>query len=211
VTHKDTDHSGGALSVIESMPVGWVVDAPGTQFANTLPGLGKKACVAGQRWTWDGVDFEFVYPLNQQGLADLATNHQSCVLRIRVGQRSMLLTSDIELADEQQLVANGLEPSQILLVPHHGSGTSSSEALLDAVRPEVAIIPVGYRNRYRHPKPSVIESYEARKIRLYRTDYDGMVRVVLPTMTVSAYRREHRRYWMDQPAAFAESLVPVAD
>lgn len=211
VTHKDTDHSGGALSVIESMPVGWVVDAPGTQFANALPGLGKKSCVAGQHWTWDGVDFEFIYPLKQQGLADLATNHQSCVLRIRVGQRSMLLTSDIELADEQQLVANGLETSQILLVPHHGSGTSSSNQLLDAVQPEVAIIPVGYRNRYRHPKPSVIESYEARKIRLYRTDNDGMVRVELPAMTVSAYRREHRRYWMDQPAASAASLVPVAD
>jgi competence protein ComEC len=208
VTHKDTDHSGGALSVIESMPVGWVVDAPGTQFAQVLPGLRQKSCVAGNRWSWDGVDFEFLYPLSQKGLSDLATNHQSCVLQISVGQRRMLLTSDIERDDEQKLVARGLDTSQILLVPHHGSGTSSSDALLDAVQPEVAIIPVGYRNRYRHPKPSVIEAYEARKIRLYRTDYDGMIRVELPAMTVSAYRRDHRRYWMDQPTASAGLPVP---
>ncbi len=201
ITHKDTDHSGGAQSVLESMPVGWVTDAPGTHFAETMLGVRNKPCVAGRRWTWDGVDFEFLYPTSRKDLADQATNHQSCVLRVSTGQRSMLLTSDIELSDEQYMVAQGLKPSQVLLVPHHGSGTSSSELLLDAVQPEVAIVPVGYRNRYRHPKPSVIESYEARKIELYRTDTDGMVRVELPTMKISAYRREHRRYWMDQPPA----------
>lgn len=201
VTHKDTDHSGGALSVLESMPVGWVADAPGTRFAEAMPGIRNKPCVAGRRWTWDDVNFEYLHPPTSKGLADLDTNHQSCVLRVSVGDASMLLTSDIELVDEQQLVARGLLPSQVLLVPHHGSGTSSSELLLDTVQPEIAIVPVGYRNRYRHPKPSVMESYEARKIDVYRTDTDGMVRVELPAMTVSAYRREHRRYWMDQPTA----------
>ena len=199
VTHKDTDHSGGALSVLESMPVGWVADAPGTHFAEAIPGVRSKPCVAGRSWEWNGVSFEFLHPAASKNLAHQDTNHQSCVLRVSVGNVSMLLTSDIELVDEQQLVARGLQPSQVLLVPHHGSGTSSSELLLDTVKPQIAIVPVGYRNRYRHPKPSVMESYEARKITLYRTDLDGMVRVELPAMTVSAYRREHRRYWMDQP------------
>lgn len=201
VTHRDTDHSGGAMSVLESMPVGWVADAPGTHFAEVTPGVRSKPCLAGRSWIWDGVNFQFLHPSASKDLASLDTNHQSCVLRVSVGEASMLLTSDIELVDEQQLVARGLLPSQVLLVPHHGSGTSSSELLLDTVQPEIAIVPVGYRNRYRHPKPSVMESYEARKIDVYRTDTDGMVRVELPAMTVSAYRREHRRYWMDQPTA----------
>jgi competence protein ComEC len=200
VTHRDTDHSGGALSVLESMPVGWVADAPDTRFADAVPGVRGKTCQSGHGWTWDGVRFEFLHPSSKAAAKDMASNHQSCVLQISVGDKRMLLTSDIELLDEQQMVAQGVPRSQILLVPHHGSGTSSGEALLDAVQPEVAIVPVGYRNRYRHPKPSVMAAYEARKIKTYRTDTDGMVQVDLPAMTVSAYRRVHQRYWMDQPS-----------
>lgn len=98
------------------------------------------------------------------------------------------------------MVSKGLPASQVLLVPHHGSGTSSGTELLDAVQPEIAIIPVGYRNRYRHPKPSVMAAYETRKIKTYRTDTDGMVQVDLPSLNVSAYRRVHQRYWMDRPS-----------
>lgn len=199
VTHRDTDHSGGALSVLESMPVGWVADAPDTRFADAVPGVRSKTCQAGKDWTWEGVRFEFLHPSSKAAAKGQASNHQSCVLLVSVGDKRMLLTSDIELLDEQQIVASGVPHSQILLVPHHGSGTSSSDALLNAVQPEIAIVPVGYRNRYRHPKPSVMAAYEARKIKTYRTDADGMVQVDLPAMTVSAYRHVRQRYWMDQP------------
>ena len=201
VTHRDTDHSGGAQSVLESMPVGWVADAPDTQFADAVPGVRSKACRAGNGWNWDGVRFDFMHPSSPSAVKDQASNHQSCVLQVSIGDKRMLLTSDIELADEQQIVSNGLPNSQILLVPHHGSGTSSGTDLLDAVRPEIAIIPVGYRNRYRHPKPSVMASYETRKIKVYRTDTDGMVQVDLPSMKVSAYRHIRQRYWMDRPSS----------
>jgi competence protein ComEC len=200
VTHRDTDHSGGALSVLESMPVGWVADAPDTNFADAVAGVRSKRCHAGKDWTWDGVRFEFLHPVSLAAARDQASNHQSCVLLVSVGDRRMLLTSDIELSDEQQMVARGLPQSQVMLVPHHGSGTSSSDRLLDAVQPEIAIVPVGYRNRYRHPKPSVMAAYETRKIRIYRTDADGMVQVNLPSLSVSAYRRDHQRYWMDRPS-----------
>lgn len=198
VTHRDTDHSGGALSVLESMPVGWVADAPDPRFADLIPGVRQKTCIAGRNWDWDGVRFEFLHPTDGRRSRDQATNHQSCVLRVSVGGKSMLLTSDIESSDELSLLAAGLGRSQVLLVPHHGSGTSSDPAFLDAVQPEVAIIPVGYRNRYRHPKPSVLTSYEARKIKILRTDADGMVQVKLPSLAINAYRQTHRRYWMDQ-------------
>lgn len=200
VTHRDTDHSGGAQSVLESMPVGWVADAPDTQFADAVPGVRSKTCRAGSGWSWDGVRFDFMHPSSPRAVKDQASNHQSCVLQVSIGDKRMLLTSDIELADEQQIVSNGLPHSQVLLVPHHGSGTSSSAALLDAVQPEIAIIPVGYRNRYRHPKPSVMAAYETRKIKTYRTDTDGMVQVDLPSMKVSAYRQIRQRYWMDRPS-----------
>jgi competence protein ComEC len=68
------------------------------------------------------------------------------------------------------------------------------QAWLDALKPEIVIIPVGYRNRHRHPKPSVMAAYETRKIRTYRTDTDGMVQVGLPSMKVSVYRQIRQRY-----------------
>ncbi len=211
VTHRDTDHSGGALSVLESMPVGWVADAPDTRFADLMPGVRQKTCVAGRDWVWDGVRFEFLHPTADRRSKDQATNHQSCVLRVSVGGKSMLLTSDIETADETSLLAAGLGQSEVLLVPHHGSGTSSSPAFLDAVQPEVAVIPVGYRNRYRHPKPSVLASYEERKIKVLRTDADGMVQVTLPSMATTTYRQTHRRYWMEQDKSAYTSVFAGGD
>ena len=199
VTHRDTDHSGGARSVLESMPVAWVADAPDTQFAQYIPGTEAKICALGNGWRWDGVTFEFLYPMDPSPRQTGASNHQSCVLRVSAAGRSMLLTSDIEAEDERRMVEGGLARSDVLLVPHHGSGTSSSALFLDTVLPELAIIPVGYRNRYRHPKAEVMASYEARKIKILRTDSVGMIRVDLPSLHASAYREQRRRYWMDRP------------
>ena len=207
VTHRDTDHSGGAQSVLESMPVGWVADAPDTTFALTIPGLQRRVCAAGNGWDWDGVRFEFLYPITEHSDKALASNHQSCVLRVSAGGRSMLLTSDIEAPDESQMVARDLAHSDVLLVPHHGSGTSSTAVFLDAVAPTVAIVPVGYRNRYRHPKPEVMAAYEARKIKVLRTDSGGMIRVDLPGLDVWSYREQRRRYWMNRPqTGFLEAI-----
>lgn len=205
VTHRDTDHSGGAMSVLESMPVGWVADAPDTNFSGMVQGVRQRVCAAGHDWEWDGVSFEFLHPASLSRAKDQASNHQSCVLRVSAAGKSMLLTSDIETPDETAMLASGLGHSNVILVPHHGSGTSSGPDFLDVVQPEVAIIPVGYRNRYRHPKPSVLAAYEERKIRVLRTDADGMVQVSLPSMAITAYRQAHRRYWMDRPAS---AMVP---
>ena len=201
VTHRDTDHSGGAQSVLESMPVGWVADAPDTRFASSVPGVRSQTCAMGQSWSWDGVTFEFLYPTAAGRDKDLDSNHQSCVMRVSAGGRTMLLTSDIEAPDESWLIDHGLSHSDVMLVPHHGSGTSSTAAFVDAVSPEVVIVPVGYRNRYRHPKPEVMAAYEARKIRVLRTDTGGMIRVDLPGLDIQAYRETRRRYWMDRPEA----------
>ncbi|MEP7261912.1 MAG: competence protein ComEC, partial [Usitatibacter sp.] len=89
-----------------------------------------------------------------------------------------------------------------LVVPHHGSRTSSTAAFLDAVAPSIAIFTVGYRNRFGHPHPAVLGAYQARGIEIRRTDYEGALRVVLAADSAIAARAERRvvdyRYWSER-------------
>lgn len=199
VTHNDNDHAGGAPAVMRTLPPAMLLsslaaDHPAQQLAPyRLP------CYAGQRWTWDGVTFEVVYPVAASYDRELRrANWRSCVLRITAHGRSVLLTGDIEARDEQALLdAAAPLAAELLLAPHHGSRTSSTPAFLDAVGPRLAVFTVGYRNRFGHPRPDVTARYAARGIGMLRTDETGAltVRVTAEGMTVSAYREEARRYW----------------
>ncbi|MDN7406910.1 competence protein ComEC, partial [Burkholderia multivorans] len=159
-------------------------------------------CAAGQRWRWDGVDFTVLWPPG--GPRAGPSNRQSCVLRIDAGATSALLTGDIDAYAERRLVDTMRDAlaAQILVVPHHGSRTSSVEPFLDSVGPRVAVFPVGYRNHFGHPHRTVIARYAARGIPLPRTDRDGAVRFdVGPAergFGFARYRDERRRYWMDR-------------
>jgi competence protein ComEC len=125
----------------------------------------SQRCEAGQRWNWDGVDFELIHPPAGDYQTVQKSNAMSCVLRISNGGSAALLAGDIELAQEQQLVAAGQDlKANLLLVPHHGSKTSSSAAFLDAVQPRLALAQAGYRNRFGHPAPAVLERYRERGI-----------------------------------------------
>jgi competence protein ComEC len=87
--------------------------------------------------------------------------------------------------------------ADVLLVPHHGSKTSSTEPFLDSVEPLVAVFQVGYRNRFHHPHPTVLERYRLRAIELSQSDDDGAVRIdVSSTISLEGYRQTHARYWM---------------
>jgi len=96
--------------------------------------------------------------------------------------------------------------ADVLVAPHHGSKTSSTEAFLNAVKPKIALIPVGYRNRFRHPHPDVMARYAERGIKVYRTDQAGALTIKLgaapePKIEVKSYRLERSRYWIDLPEA----------
>jgi len=192
VTHRDKDHSGGFVAVQDALPVARTLSS-----VAELPG---ERCVAGQRWEWDGVRFAVLHP----DAADYKnparkTNNMSCVLRVENAAGSVLLTSDIEAADERALLARSpdLLRSDVLLAPHHGSRTSSTPEFIAAVGARDVIFPVGYRNRFGHPKADIVERYAGR--RLWRTDRDGEVSVKLAeTVELSAFRQEHRRYWHGQ-------------
>ena len=191
VTHKDADHSGGHASVLSTLPV--------KQLLSSMAGIGAEPCVAGQQWDWDGVLFQIQHPDRQSSAVNVKTNHLSCVLRIEAKGQRMLLTSDIEAPDEAALLRRYPEQlrSDVLLVPHHGSKTSSSSVFLAAVQASEAVIPVGFRNAFGHPKSEVIARYESSGSRLWRTDRDGAVQIKLggDDVRISAWRQEHARYW----------------
>jgi competence protein ComEC len=194
VSHEDTDHLGGALSVLETLEVRTLASslAPGHALNTLVPHATR--CAAGRRWEWDGVRFEFLHPPPRWESA--RRNNQSCVLRVEAGGSAMLLTGDIERLAEALLAGESVK-ADVLLVPHHGSRTSSSEAFIEAVGPRWAIVPAGYRNRFGHPAREVLARYEAAQVSVLRTDLGGAVSVVLnrDATQVRAQRTLNPRYW----------------
>ena len=210
LSHRDLDHVGGAASLIKSLPV--------RQMSSSLEAFHPlramlpthQRCVAGQRWVWDGVQFEMLHPLQADHppaqTLPLRPNVLSCVLRvIDAAGRSLLLTGDIEAAQEAALVARqerGPGPSlksDVLLVPHHGSRTSSTPAFLEAVAPRVALVQAAYRSRYGHPAPDVVARYDERRIELVRTDRCGAWSWRSDQAQGRCERAERHRYWMTVP------------
>jgi competence protein ComEC len=197
VSHSDADHSGGALSLLDGVSTAWVLSSLPARHAIAQAARRHVHCAAGQQWTWDGVRFEVLHP-QAASYADttLKANARSCTLKITAGGKSILLAGDIEAAQEAELARQGGVQADVLLAPHHGSGTSSTPAFLLAVQPQAAIFQVGHRNRYRHPKPEVYERYGALHIQRYRTDQAGALTLEFDeTIRISSYRSTHARYW----------------
>ncbi|MFP3874048.1 MAG: DNA internalization-related competence protein ComEC/Rec2 [Thiohalophilus sp.] len=193
ISHGDNDHIGGLASVHQALAIGRI----DTSVPGEIEGESVHRCQAGQHWRWDGVDFAFLGP----AAGSRAGNDASCVLRIEAGGQVALLSGDIEQASERALVRRRRPElaAQILVAPHHGSLTSSSPAFVAAVDPDYVLYPVGYRNRYRFPRPPVLARYARRGARQFRVDEEGALRFVLgepdgPRKEFS-YRRASRRYW----------------
>jgi competence protein ComEC len=173
-------------------------------------GVPQRPCAEGQRWEWDGVGFEVLHPVATAGArvaadARARPNALSCVLQVRErgvpAPRVLLLTGDIEREQEAALVARHGQhlSSDVLLVPHHGSKTSSTPAFLDAVAPRVAVVQAGYRNRFGHPAPVVLQRYRERGIELVENARCGAWR--LSPDGAACWRAVAPRYWQDAPAA----------
>ncbi|MES2385201.1 MAG: DNA internalization-related competence protein ComEC/Rec2 [Pseudomonadota bacterium] len=196
LSHRDSDHIGGAPAVLAMQPQAVLLSS--IEDKHPLQVLRpSQRCVAGQRWAWDGVDFEVLHPYAGDYATTLKPNAMSCVLRIFNGKTTALLAGDIELAQEQRLVASGLDlRADLLLVPHHGSKTSSSAAFLDAVRPTLALAQAGYRNRFGHPALPVLERYRERGIRVVSSPACGAASwsSELPD-SVRCQRQTGLRYW----------------
>ncbi|MEA9983523.1 DNA internalization-related competence protein ComEC/Rec2 [Herbaspirillum sp. RTI4] len=198
VSHSDNDHSGGALSLLRSVAVERVYSSLPTQSDIVRASPRHQRCEAGQHWQWEGVEFSMLHPTSDSyQQVQLRPNARSCVLKVTLGKQSILLPGDIEAPQEAELLATGVDVrADVLLVPHHGSGTSSTVAFLEAVAPEIALFQLGYLNRFHHPKPAVFDRYGRMGIRRLRSDESGAITLEFgPGLDVAEYRRSHARYW----------------
>jgi len=194
LTHEDSDHIGGALSVMETFEVDALLSSlPASHFLNGL--ARTRRCAAGMQWDWDGVRFEFIHP--DPSSQWLRRNNQSCVLRIATQGGAMLLTGDVERPAELSMM-DRIVKTDVLLVPHHGSRTSSSAEFVSALAPRWAVVPVGYRNRFGHPNREVLGRYGAAGAEVVSTDLHGAVYIQLGPVGVSVEGERHRRarYWL---------------
>lgn len=184
LSHRDSDHIGGGASLLALQPgVRVLTSVDPALVAASSPEVASGVaptvlpCHAGEHWQWDGVDFELLHP----ALADYGTvqqsNAMSCLLRVSSTRHAALLTGDIEQAQEARLVHLGAPlRADVLMAPHHGSKTSSSDAFIDAVQPRFVLVQAGYRNRFGHPAGTVLERYHARGVRVVATPRCGAIR-----------------------------------
>ena len=199
ISHDHSDHSGGALSVLQAIPVAWFASSLPKDHAISVAATRSRLCGAGERWQWDGVSFEFLYPQPADyNDGAVKNNDRSCVLRIVSRYGSVLLPGDIEKYSESRLLqSSGDLRTDIVIAPHHGSRTSSTPEFVQAVAPGLTVFSVGYRNRFGHPHPAVNARYRQAGSRTLRTDVSGAVLIGISTagVQVQSWREVDRKYW----------------
>jgi competence protein ComEC len=187
VSHSDNDHAGGARAVLAAFPRVAVLKGP------DITELAGEVCAEGQRWEWDGVRFAILHPG-----ADFSPrgNDSSCVLKVETGASSLLVTGDIERRGESAVATQAID-ADVVIVPHHGSATSSSPAFTAAVAAKHAIVSAGYANRWGFPRAEVRERWESGGAVMTVTGDSGAVTVLLAPdhIAVAAERDGRHRYW----------------
>lgn len=171
VSHPDLDHRGGLKTLESALKVKQLI-------VNSPHFYGKGLdCHDFSDWSWDEVHFQFLSLPASMG----EKNNRSCVLKVHTKKTSLLLTGDIEAPAEQYLVEQyyPILSSDVLLVPHHGSKTSSSERFLEAIHPSIAVISSGFDNRYHLPHKSTVMRYRKRGVKLLNTAHIGWVQLIL--------------------------------
>ena len=198
ISHGDSDHIGGAQAISGEYPAVTVIG----QDIENLDAGNKQSCVEGVKWLWDGVTFEFLSPVESEQLSSLKVkrNNRSCVLHVSSEFGSVLFTGDAEKVVERRLFnkyAQQLD-SDVLIVPHRGSNTSSSSDFIDAVNPTISLFSVGYKNRYKLPSNRVIDRYVSLNSIILQTAETGAITVKFTDdngIQVPKYRESSGKYW----------------
>ncbi|WP_299078316.1 DNA internalization-related competence protein ComEC/Rec2 [uncultured Paraglaciecola sp.] len=186
ISHNDNDHAGSLGQLLKNISVSQILS-------------NQDSCIKGLDIQWQGLTIQGVWPDNANHHSD---NNGSCVIKVSDQYHSVLLPGDIDKSIEKQLVAFAPQTLQadILVAPHHGSNTSSSDAFIGTVKPEYVVFSQGFMNRWRFPRQEVIARYQANNAILFSTSHSGQVvfRMLydLPDpIRVATYRQDIRPYW----------------
>ncbi|MBB1439534.1 DNA internalization-related competence protein ComEC/Rec2, partial [Shewanella sp. SG41-4] len=205
VSHDDNDHAGGLNVLVEQFP-------QATLIADFLPSDSaliespRAAQTCEGELPWRGIQLNFIPNLLSANSND---NNSSCVVKLFDGQSSVLLTGDIESQREQALLAvNADIQADILLVPHHGSRTSSTPAFIDSVNPKLAIFTAGFSNQYGFPKPDIVARYQQQGSKIIQTGHVGQISINFTDKDykVTSYRQQIAPFWYNSLFRFGESL-----
>ncbi|MEM7251466.1 MAG: DNA internalization-related competence protein ComEC/Rec2 [Pseudomonadota bacterium] len=172
-SHDDNDHAGGIVHLAATFN-------PRRITANPRRFAGAEACEAGRAWRVDGVRFQIVWPPTASERSRVS-NNGSCVLRVLAGKQVAFLSGDIEASAERTLVGwwGASLAADVLVVPHHGSDSSSSVRFLTRIQPKIALASVGWLNRYGMPDSAVVARYRARGVEWWSTAESGALHVTI--------------------------------
>lgn len=194
VSHSDNDHIGGLGSITESFKIKKLLsgEIQKIKYDYAAP------CNTSNSWQWDGVHFSVLHP--QEHLVAKRKNNRSCVIQIKTDEVTILLTGDIERLVEKKLLQEygNVLSADILVVPHHGSKTSSSLEFIQVVNPTYALFPAGYANRFNFPKPAIINRYHDRGVETLSTaDWGAISFKIRPreALVANLYREQNKRFW----------------
>ena len=195
ISHGDNDHAGGSQTILANTTVFK------TYTGEAIDGLSGdvQACIAGKAWQEDGIEYQFLHP--QPG-SRATGNDASCVLSVAAGEHSVLLTGDIEIAAERQILAhNSGISADVVVVPHHGSLTSSSPPFVNRIRPDLALVSAGFENRWGFPKARVVKRWEGVGAVVLDTAEHGAISLeVCARSGISQLRQQRQlqgRFWHD--------------
>ena len=210
LSHGDNDHIGGLNGLKTGISIGQIISGEPVKISKKHPELKIKDCTKSNPWDWDEVNFEIIYPSVNRNNKSLKGNNRSCVLKVSNSSGDILLTGDIELPAENFLLEGSNKAynsptgayqlaADILVVPHHGSKTSSTSRFVAAVKPQYSLLPIGYKNKFSLPNRQVVKRYKAIGSNILDTASSGAIEFRLFDPGVinppQRYRIDSRRFF----------------
>nr|WP_259650699.1 MULTISPECIES: DNA internalization-related competence protein ComEC/Rec2 [unclassified Shewanella] len=219
VSHSDNDHAGGSEVIIKRYPKTKLISdlemdmgkALTHSFTEKMTSTTKQYNCRPKVIKWQNLSLEVLAPNEAR-----AGNNGSCVIRVSDASHSVLLSGDIEKRAEHRLLDKTHEQatrrlkSTLLIAPHHGSKTSSTESFIDAVSPELVLFPAGYKNRYGFPNSEVVLRYHQRNISTLTSGEQGQISILFnqQTMKIRTYRSDFAPFWYNQVFRFGQINNP---